>query len=61
MITKYYEMACDTCGGGDYFNGNREISVEHFKDMGWIFVKGKHFCSNTCKQKHFELLRINND
>ena len=50
MITKYYEMACDNCGCGDYLNTNIDVAKEHFKDMGWIFKNKKHFCSKSCEE-----------
>ena len=49
MITKYYEMACDNCGGGDYISTNLDVAIEHFKSVGWIFKNKKHFCTKDCE------------
>ena len=55
MITKYYEISCDGCGGGDYFPGTKEQSIEHFKDVGWIFKGDKQYCDKDCSLKSPEV------
>ncbi len=59
MIRKYYEISCDNCGCGDYFSGSKEQSIEHFKDVGWIFKNKKHYCNSNCEDNYEIKIRTN--
>ena len=51
MITRYYEIYCDCCKGADYFPGTKAEAIEQFKEVGWIFVGDKQYCTTECRDK----------
>ncbi len=52
MIERYYEVVCDFCGCADHYKQNPTKSF--LQDMGWICVRGKHFCDEDCYKKYIE-------
>ena len=50
-ICKWWEMSCETCGGGEYFPGTRVSAVEQAQEREWILKKGKAFCTYYCWEK----------
>jgi len=53
MITKIYQITCEKGCTADYIEANKDDAEQHFKDVGWIFEKGKHFCSQECRNNYF--------
>lgn len=48
MITKYFEICCDTCGQGEHTTGGKISAIKYFKSIGHIFIGGKNYCGQKC-------------
>ena len=50
MLTRWWEIICDGCGGAEHFQGNKREAEGQARDVGWIITREKkHYCSEKCK------------
>ena len=55
MLEKTWSIICDGCGSNiNHWTGwTKQQVIQHEREDGTIFYKGKHFCTEQCKQKYF--------
>jgi hypothetical protein len=39
MLTKWYEITCDKCGGAEHFQGCKQAVKSQAIETGWIIKK----------------------
>lgn len=57
MITKWYEVTCDWCGGAINHYIDKKPSKKMLKDEGCILHKDKIFCTEQC-YNNYKLKKI---
>lgn len=58
-LINHWEIYCDECNSmAQYYTGClKPMAIKEAKEDGYIFSKGKVFCSQACKQKFITELK----